>query len=183
MSDLPQRPPQGTNTKSPLAVLFRVGAGVYALPCTRILEVLPFVELYGVPQAPPWVAGSLLHRATLIAVVDLCQLIGDYPCPPRLSSRILVVSCPRSDGSVLTVGLLAEQVTEARRLNGKRLDGAALETASYLGNVLIEGGAPLRLLDVDQLMTGPRSPLLDYFSRAESGRLEAHEARRSSAQP
>jgi hypothetical protein len=57
-----------------------------------------------------------------------------------------------------------------------------LNATPYLGEVLLEGEALLQMLDVDQLLSGPGSPVATYFAQAHDRRLEAREAHRNAAQ-
>jgi len=167
--------------RNPLAVLFRVAGAVYAIPCIQIAEVVPLVALHIVPQSPEWLVGALAHRGSLIPVVDMCRLIGGYACPIRLSSRVVLANCLLADGRRQITGLLAEQMTEARRLNTTRVEGVPLNATPYLGEVLLEGEMLLQMLEVDQLLSGSGSALAAYFANAQDRRLEALETHRNSA--
>ena len=145
--------------RDPLAVLFRVAAGVYAIPCLKISEVVPLVALHPIPQAPPWLVGALAHRGSLIPVADMCQLLGGYACPVRLSSRVVLASCLLADGTSKNLGLLAERMSEARRLKASRVGSAPLSAVPYLSEVLLEGDTLIQMLDVDQLLTSSGSSL------------------------
>ena len=168
--------------RNPLAVLFRVAGAVYAIPCLKISEVVPLVALHVTPQSPDWLVGALAHRGTLIPVIDMSRLIGGYACPVRLSSRVVLVSCPLPDGRSQALGLLAEQVTEARRLDTTPALGAPLNATAYLGEMLFEGDALLQMLDVDQLLCGQGSPVATYFVHAHERRLDASETHRNPSQ-
>jgi chemotaxis-related protein WspB len=135
-----------------LAVTFQVAAAAYAIRCDRIVAVIPQVELRPVAHGPGWLKGVLVYRGELTPVVDLCQLIGGYACPPRLSSRIVLV---RSGGSgARTAGLLAEHMTEARRLSSDLVTASPVTAVPYFGEVLLEAGAPLQFLNIDAIITG-----------------------------
>lgn len=168
--------------RNPLAVLFRVAGTVYAIPCLKISEVVPLVALHVTPKSPEWLVGSLAHRGTLIPVIDMSRLIGDYACPVRLSSRIVLVNCGLPEERSQVVGLLAEHVTEARRLDTTPALGGPLNAPAYLGEMLLEGDALLQMLDVDQLLCGPGSSLAPYFAHAHERGLEASETHRNPAQ-
>jgi chemotaxis-related protein WspB len=163
-----------------LAVIFRISDARYAIPCERIIEVIPLVVLRAEPRAPTWVLGSFVYRGALTPVLDLCQLMGGYPCPKRLSSRVILTECTRPDGSSIRVGLLAEHVTEARRLNGAPLSGTSLGSTPYLGAVLQEGGSLLQIVHADRVLLGSETALAELFSH---GSLAAGETDRTATQP
>lgn len=141
-----------------LAVTFRVATAAYAIRCEQIVAVIPQVAVRPVAHGSAWLKGVFIYRGELTPVVDLCQLIASYPCPPRLSSRIALVRCKAPDGTPRTLGLLAEHMTEARRLDAQRAAGTPVSSAPYFGDVLLEGTEPLQLLNVDAILpnAGPQ---------------------------
>lgn len=140
-----------------LAVTFRVADAAYAIRCDHIVAIIPRVELRPVAQGSAWLKGVFAYRSELTPVVDLCQLIGGYACPERLSSRIALVRCA-ANGGARTVGLLAEHMTEARRMHGQLVAAPPVTPLPYFGPVLLEDGEPLQFLNVDALL--PSSGLL-----------------------
>lgn len=140
-----------------LAVTFRVAGAAYAIRCEHIVAIIPRVELRPIAQGSAWLKGVFAFRAELTPVIDLCQLIGGYACPERLSSRIALVRCA-AEGGARTVGLLAEHMTEARRLQGQIVAAPPVTPLPYFGQVLLEAGEPLQFLEVDALL--PSSGLL-----------------------
>lgn len=128
-----------------LALILSVGSELYALPAKRVIEVVPRVRLRSLPRAPAWLAGMFAYRGEVIAVVDLCQRIEDRPCPSRVNSRIVVVE---SSGSAsVRCGLLAERVTEVRRLNAPAA-GASLDEAGLVHSTVLDDGALIHLLNL-----------------------------------
>lgn len=163
-----------------LVVTCRVSGCVYALRCDGVVAVIPEVELRPLPQAAPFLRGVFAYRGELTPVVDLCQLIGGYRCPARLSSRIALVRCALATGELRTLGLLAEHMTEARRLQGALLAAAPVARVPYFGEVLLEAGEPLQFLEPGAIMevSGlalPAAPL--------NPRMTAGEADREPSQP
>ena len=130
-----------------LVVTFRVSGSAYALRCDHVVAVIPEVELRPLAQGAAWLRGVFAYRGELAPVVDVCQLVGGYRCPARLSSRIALVRCAQPDGAPRTVGLLAEHMTEARRLHGALPAAAPVTSLPYFGEVLLEGGEPLQFLE------------------------------------
>jgi chemotaxis-related protein WspB len=162
-----------------LAIVFKVGEARFALPCQRIIKVIPLVALAPAPHAPAGLLGSLVYRGALTPVLDLCQLLAGYPCPRRLGSRIILSNLRLPSSDSLGSGLLAEDVTEARHLTVTPLAGGAHASGPYLGETVLEGGSLLRLLDVERLLAGAEATFAEHFNR----RLASREAGRESTQP
>ncbi|HEY6559035.1 MAG TPA: chemotaxis protein CheW [Polyangiaceae bacterium] len=146
---------------STLAIVFRVQDARYALRCHNIVEVIPLVTLRPMPQGARWLVGVFAYRGQLTPVIDLCGLIGGYACPRRLSSRIVLLRCKRSDGSAAVVGFLAEHATEARRISAEALPAGPLSFADYLAETLLDGGELLQIID--------ENAVLARFEQTEAG--------------
>ncbi len=152
-----------------LVVTFRVAAAAYAIHSEQVLAVIPQVELHPIAHPSPWLKGVFAYRGELTPVVDLCQLIAGYACPQRLSSRIVLVRSTTPEGGLRTLGLLAEHMTEARRLDPQLAATSALTAAPYLGDVLLEGGEPLQFLKVEAILPHA-APLLTEGLTGEKDR-------------
>jgi chemotaxis-related protein WspB len=135
-----------------LVVTFHVGENAYALRIDAILAVIPEVELRPVAQCAEWLRGVFPFRGELTPVVDLCRLIGGYDCPSRLSSRIALVRCSAEDGSQRTIGLLAERMTEARRLQQGLVTSTPMAALPYFSELVLEEGKPLQFVDPNAIL-------------------------------
>jgi len=62
-----------------LFLTFQLGAERYALDASRVVEVLPLVELRKIPNAPHGVAGIFNYRGQPVPVADLSDLILHNP--------------------------------------------------------------------------------------------------------
>jgi chemotaxis-related protein WspB len=124
--------------------------------------VISGVVFQRLPNAPAFVAGVFNYRGAITPVVDLCLLLTGNPCAARLSSRIVLFDCalgPEQPARV--VGLLAERVTETRRLG----PGASVQTGfSSADEVVIDDGQMISLLDLDALVARAFAPLLTAAS-------------------
>lgn len=127
-----------------LLLLLRVGDQRYGLDAGDIAEVVPWVPLLPVPQAPAWIAGLLRHRDGIAPVVDLVQLITGTPAARRLSTRIVLLY----RAGEAPVGLLAEGVTETARIDPARLRALGVQApdAPWLGPIALEVDGPLQLV-------------------------------------
>lgn len=135
-----------------LILQFQVGPNLYAIDCRRLVEVLPRVPLRRVPHAPPYLVGLLHYRGPVVPVLDLGLLFGDSASANRLSTRILVAdSSPDPDRPAL-VGLMAERVSELRRVAELGADASAVGTSvPYLGAILETEDGLVQLVRVEGL--------------------------------
>src|SRR5690242_4272186 len=123
-----------------LFLIFHLGDDRYALQASRVVEVLPLVELKKIPNAPKGVAGIFNYRGRPVPAVDLGELTQGRPASRRLSTRIIVVNHPDETGVNHPLGLIAERATEIiRRESGEFAEpGLKLGGAPYLGPVLMD---------------------------------------------
>jgi chemotaxis-related protein WspB len=75
-----------------LLLTFTADSSRYAVAVSRVIEVLPKLELRSIPHAPVFFAGLLSYRGKVIPVIDLGSLLGSAPCRNLLSSRMILVS-------------------------------------------------------------------------------------------
>ncbi|HXD01353.1 MAG TPA: chemotaxis protein CheW, partial [Verrucomicrobiae bacterium] len=123
-----------------LFLLFQLGKDRYALQASRVLEVLPLVELRKIPDAPKGVAGIFNYRGRPVPAVDLSELTLGQPSDPRLSTRIVVINYPDEQGVLHPLGLIAEHATELIERDERQFlePGHKLGGAPYLGPVLMD---------------------------------------------
>jgi chemotaxis-related protein WspB len=75
-----------------LLLTFTAGANRYAVDVTRVVELVPRVELRLIPHAPAFLAGLLVYRGNVVPVIDLGLLLDVAPCRDCLSTRIILVN-------------------------------------------------------------------------------------------
>jgi chemotaxis-related protein WspB len=97
-----------------LYILFSLAGQQFAAEGSQLREVMSWQPVQPLPLTPAFVLGVLPCRGQLLPCIDLSQLLYQQPCKMRLSTRILVATYPAEAGGV-TLGLLAEQVTDACR--------------------------------------------------------------------
>ncbi len=138
-----------------LFLLFQLGNDRYALDASRVVEVVPLVELRSLPEAPRGVAGLFNYRGQPVPAVDICALTLQRPARECLSTRIIVVRSAGPDGSAHLLGLIAEQATGM--LRRERQDfvstGMHLEKAAYLGPVATDAQGMVQWIHEDRLLT------------------------------
>ena len=145
-----------------LFLLFQLGPDRYALEASRVVEVVPLLELKRLPQAPPGVAGIFNYRGQPVLAVDLCSLTVGQPATERLSTRIIIVNFPDGRGAERLVGLIAEHATEMLRKNPEDFvdSGVRVATASYLGPILLDPRGPIQWVHAQRLLAQPLQDML-----------------------
>lgn len=140
-----------------LYLVFHIGESRYALEATRVVEVIPFVELKPLSHAPPGIAGVFNYRGQPVPAVDLSQLASGCAAVERLSTRILVVNCPDAAGNLHLLGLVTEHATEILRRGAEEIadPGVRISTAPFLGPVMMDSQGPIQLIYEDRLLPAP----------------------------
>ena len=138
-----------------LFVVFHLGTDRYALQASRVIEVLPLVELKKIPDAPKGVAGIFNYRGRPVPAVDLSELTLGQPAARRLSTRIIIVNHPDDTGRNHPLGLIAERATEIiQRESGEFAEpGFKLGGAPYLGPVLMDGQGGIQWVYEQRLLS------------------------------
>lgn len=129
-----------------LFLLFHVGEDRYALEATRIVEVVPLLELKPLSQAPPGVAGIFDYRGCPVPVLDLSALILGRPADALLSTRIIIVNHPDESGANRLLGLMAERATGTLRKDAREFMAPGLQKGSppHLGPILMDSSGPIQ---------------------------------------
>lgn len=140
-----------------LFLVFQLGKDRYALPATSVVEVVPLVGFKRLPHAPEGVAGVFNYRGMPVPAVDLSELTLGRPSQERLSTRLIIVTCPGAAGAPRLLGLIAEQATEIFRSDPQAFAtaGIRLDTAPYLGPVLMDKKGGIQLIYEQKLLADP----------------------------
>ena len=138
-----------------LLLLFHLGDERYAIDGTKVVEIIPQVLLRKLYQAPKYVAGVFNYRSKIVPGIDLCYLIGEYPCRHCLSTRIIIVNYPMPDGTTRYLGLMAERVTDTLYKSEEAWMSTEVssEVAAYFGEMIPEKDGMIQRLRVDKLLS------------------------------
>jgi chemotaxis-related protein WspB len=138
-------------------LLFQLGNDRYALEASRIVEVLPLVELRRIPQAPRGVAGIFNYHGTPVPVVDLGELTLGRASGQRMSTRIIVIQYPDETGKKQPLGLIAEHATEIIRRKREDFIEQGLKGGQpdYLGPVLMDYRGAIHWVQEQHLLPDP----------------------------
>lgn len=145
-----------------LFLIFHLGGDRYALEASRVVEVLPLVNIKRLPQAPKGVAGVFMYRGHPVPALDISELTIGRPAVERMSTRIVVVNYTDESGKAHRLGLIAERATDLIRRNPAAFAGSGIkiQAAPYLGPVLADSTGPIQWLYEDRLLAPPVRQLL-----------------------
>ena len=138
-----------------LFVLFKIGNDRYALEASRVIEILPLLELSRIPAAPKGVAGLFNYRGRPVPALDLSELALGSPAQERLSTRIIIVNYPDGRGGEQLLGLIAENATEMLRKDASAFVDSGLQGTAppYLGPVLMDERGIVKLVREQRLLS------------------------------
>jgi chemotaxis-related protein WspB len=159
-----------------LLLTLKAGANRYAIDVTRVIELVPKVELRTIPHAPPFLAGLLAYRGKVIAVLDLGLLLSSAPCPDCLSTRIILVNDAPGDHNPgknvadcasenqphspadetlhsSLLGLIGEQVSDLTYVQPEQVVPAPVQLAQapFLGAIVQTAEGIVQLITVERI--------------------------------
>ncbi|KTT96898.1 chemotaxis protein CheW [Sphingomonas sanguinis] len=105
-------------------VVFGLGEEEFALPVTTVREILDHRNAYRVPHAPDWFLGLTDVRGASVPMVDLRVRLGLAPAEVTLTTRILVVDMPGSDGTPIALGLVVDRVLDVSTFAADAIEGS-----------------------------------------------------------
>jgi chemotaxis-related protein WspB len=154
-----------------LFLLFQVGHDRFAIEASRVVEVVPLLELKRIPRAPKGVAGLFNYRGRPVPAVDVSELALDKPARECLSTRIIIIHYPDAAGNRRLLGLVAEQATcLLRRERGDFADPSVrIRAAPYLGPVMMDSQGVIQWIHEQRLLAdNVRDTLFSELSKLEN---------------
>ncbi|MBN3788322.1 chemotaxis protein CheW [Burkholderia sp. Ac-20353] len=148
-----------------LFLLFELDGERYALDATQIVEVLALAPVKSMPGTPPWLAGVIDHRGTLVPVLDVPQLALGRAARALRSTRLVVVRYAQpnaADGADRWLGLIVEHATQVRDFAPAQFadSGIATPHARWLGPVAADASGFVQQIDVRQMLDDDARALL-----------------------
>ncbi len=158
-------------------LIFYLGNDRYALVTDTIREILPMLELKGIPGAPSYVSGLMNYRGTPVPVIDLSAMALGRPSRDLLSTRILVVDYPWTKQEPGFIGIIAEKVLEVIREDQKGFvpSGVTVDKAPYLGLVKSRMDGMIQLIEIEDLLPLRVRQILYQKVRDEAGKARTPE--------
>ena len=146
-----------TNDRPGLEVLLIQLAGeLYAVPSSKVREVIRYRAYTPVPGAPPILPGILSQRGLIVPIVELRPLLGLEVNDMTRAARLVIMSHNDVDMAVLV-----EAVLDLASLPADGIESvpAALDPARarFLRGIAQHDEQPVAVLDLDELVAGLRS--------------------------
>lgn len=131
-----------------------VGQEKYGIEATRVIEVVPLIQLQKVPLAEPSIKGLFNYRGNPTPVVDLCQLFEHRDCTNSLSTRIVIIHYIALSGDARPIGLIAEQVTDIVRSEVSKMSNSGIEDTGndFLGQIYNSPNGMIQLIDTNKIL-------------------------------
>ncbi|HET7583424.1 MAG TPA: chemotaxis protein CheW [Gemmatimonadaceae bacterium] len=92
-------------------VVFRVDGRSYALEIDTVSEIIPWRKATRLPGAPPWVAGLINVRGSILTVIDLGVRLGGQPTGHEFASVLM------ADYEGKRVGLAVDEVLDVHDMS------------------------------------------------------------------
>ena len=158
-----------------LFLLFQLGDDRYAIEASRVVEVVPLLELKKIPHAPKGIAGIFNYRGNPVLALDLCEIATDRPARERLSTRIIIIRHRPETGSEHLLGIIAENATETLRKNPREFvdSGLRIGAAPYLGPVLMDPSGAIQWINEQSLFPDHLRELIAPNSNSPEFQLES----------
>ena len=87
-------------------VIFSLGSEEYALPITRVQEIIRYTEPRSVASQTPWIRGVINLRGKIVPVCDLAERLGLTLERPEAAKIVIV------ETEVGTAGVIVDDVDE-----------------------------------------------------------------------
>ncbi|WP_339112610.1 chemotaxis protein CheW [Thioclava sp. GXIMD2076] len=136
-------------------VILGVAEDLFAIPVSRVQEILDRRQIARLPDAPPHVLGVIDVRGAGVSVIDLRSILGLAPKAEDDSTRILVLWIEEG-GRKARIAMRADRVIEVRELDNDRLDPVPEAELLHWDHRTIAGlgrraGEFVSVLDIDRL--------------------------------
>jgi purine-binding chemotaxis protein CheW len=129
-------------------VIFSLGAEEYALPITRVQEIIRYTEPRSVASPTAWIRGVINLRGKIVPVCDLALRLG-LPTERAESAKIVIVETQMG-----TAGVIVDDVEEVLTVSEEQLESVPSADADYVEAIAKVGDRLAILLNPDGLFAG-----------------------------
>jgi len=129
-------------------VIFSLAREEYALPITRVQEIIRYMEPRSVASSSPWIRGVINLRGRIVPVCDLAMRLG-LSHQHSDSAKIAVVETRGG-----TAGVVVDSVEEVLTVSTDRIEAVGSADSGYVDGVAkLDQRLPI-LLNPDGLLAG-----------------------------
>ena len=129
-------------------VIFSLGSEEYALPITRVQEIIRYTEPRSVASPTPWIRGVINLRGKIVPVCDLAQRLG-LSVEMAGTTKIVIVETDAG-----TAGVIVDDVEEVLTVADDQLEEVPTADADYVEAIAKVGDRLAVLLNPDGLFAG-----------------------------
>ena len=137
-----------TSGPSRQLVIFSLGAEEYALPITRVQEIIRYAEPRSVASPTPWIRGVINLRGRIVPVCDLAERLGLAVDRPDTAKIVIV----ETDSG--TAGVIVDDVQEVLTVEDAQLEPAPGTASDHVEAIAKIGDRLAVLLNIDGLFAG-----------------------------
>ena len=146
-------------------LIMRWGNNRYGLPAGSCREVLKLPRLVRVPRLPEHLRGIFNLRGEIVAVTDICPLLGQGAQTIHESFRLVVV-----EAGTIKTAILVEVVEGLTGISEEQIEplaeGVGAGARDLLSGKVVQGEEALVLLSLDKLLERPEL-IVDQKEQAE----------------
>jgi purine-binding chemotaxis protein CheW len=140
-------------------VSFEVGSELFAVPITKIQEIIRITKIVQIPKAPDYVEGVINLRGRVIPVVDLKKKFSMTGEIDQSKSRIVVAEI-----SGVCIGLIVDAVQEVLRPEKDAFEDAPAIVSGleqrFIRGIVKQNEHMLIVLDLDKLFDEEEAAVL-----------------------
>jgi purine-binding chemotaxis protein CheW len=129
-------------------VIFSLGTEEYALPITRVQEIIRYTEPRSVASRARWIRGVINLRGNIVPVCDLAERLGLGLERPE-SAKIVIVETAAG-----IAGVIVDEVDEVLTVTTEQLEDVPTADAAYVDAIAKVGDRLAILLNPDGLLAG-----------------------------
>jgi purine-binding chemotaxis protein CheW len=129
-------------------VIFSLGSEEYALPITRVQEIIRYTEPRSVASHTAWIRGVINLRGRIVPVCDLAHRLG-LPTERLETAKIVIV-----ETEIGTAGVIVDDVEEVLTVEAAQLEDVPTADTDYVEAIAKVDNRLAILLNPDGLFAG-----------------------------
>lgn len=143
-------------TLNSTVVTFSAADATFAVPVSKVKEILDLREISRMPHAPHYFLGMIDIRGDNVPVVDLRRILGAADTEDTPATRILVLEFDNEVTTSETIGIRCDRVIEVTSLDeGSVRPVTSADTIRWNGEVIAgigrKDGELVTQIDIDRL--------------------------------